>query len=147
LPPLDRLMWWMVKGWVDTKWRPICTSARAMYRTKRPHEGHRAFSSPHSAVGAYDVFWWMSDSSASQHIIPELPEVSRWLFVLMISGGLLERQLPKWGSLATGRNGVIILKFHNKYLQVWLAFKLPYVYDYITKLCSKQTEVIQKHDN
>jgi hypothetical protein len=27
------------------------------------------------------------------------------------------------------------------------AFKLPYVYDYITKLCRKQAEVIQNHDN
>jgi hypothetical protein len=27
------------------------------------------------------------------------------------------------------------------------AFNLPYVYDYITKLCRKQAEVIQKHEN
>jgi hypothetical protein len=27
------------------------------------------------------------------------------------------------------------------------AFKLPYVYDYITKLCMKQAEVIQNHEN
>jgi hypothetical protein len=28
-----------------------------------------------------------------------------------------------------------------------MAFELPYVYDYITKLCSQQTEVIQNHEN
>jgi hypothetical protein len=27
------------------------------------------------------------------------------------------------------------------------AFNLPYVYDYITKLCRKQAEVIQNHEN
>jgi hypothetical protein len=27
------------------------------------------------------------------------------------------------------------------------AFNLPYVYHYITKLCRKQAEVIQNHDN
>jgi hypothetical protein len=28
-----------------------------------------------------------------------------------------------------------------------MAFKIPYVYDYITKLCGQQAEVIQNHDN
>jgi hypothetical protein len=28
-----------------------------------------------------------------------------------------------------------------------LAFQIPYVYDYITKLCRKPAEVIQNHDN
>jgi len=28
-----------------------------------------------------------------------------------------------------------------------LAFQIPYVYDYITKICRKQAEVIQNHDN
>ncbi|PNF41415.1 hypothetical protein B7P43_G14387 [Cryptotermes secundus] len=28
-----------------------------------------------------------------------------------------------------------------------MAFKIPYVYDYITKLCRQQAEVIQNHDN
>jgi hypothetical protein len=28
-----------------------------------------------------------------------------------------------------------------------IAFNLPYVYDYITKLCSKQAEVIRNHEN
>jgi hypothetical protein len=28
-----------------------------------------------------------------------------------------------------------------------MAFKIPYVYDYITKLCRQQREVIQNHDN
>jgi hypothetical protein len=27
------------------------------------------------------------------------------------------------------------------------AFSLPYVYDYITKLCRQQAEVIQNHEN
>jgi hypothetical protein len=27
------------------------------------------------------------------------------------------------------------------------AFQIPYVYDYITKLCRQQAEVIQKHEN
>jgi hypothetical protein len=28
-----------------------------------------------------------------------------------------------------------------------MAFKLPYVYDYITKLCRKQAEVMQNYEN
>jgi hypothetical protein len=28
-----------------------------------------------------------------------------------------------------------------------IAFKIPYVYDYITKLCRQEAEVIQNHDN
>jgi hypothetical protein len=28
-----------------------------------------------------------------------------------------------------------------------LAFQIPFVYDYITKLCRQQVEVIQNHDN
>jgi hypothetical protein len=28
-----------------------------------------------------------------------------------------------------------------------MAFKIPYVYDYITKLCRQQVEVIQNHGN
>jgi hypothetical protein len=28
-----------------------------------------------------------------------------------------------------------------------VAFQIPYVYDYITKLCRQQAEVIQNHDN
>jgi hypothetical protein len=28
-----------------------------------------------------------------------------------------------------------------------LAFKIPYVYHYITKLCSRQAEVILNHEN
>jgi hypothetical protein len=28
-----------------------------------------------------------------------------------------------------------------------MAFKIPYVYDFITKLCRQQAEVIQNHDN
>jgi hypothetical protein len=30
---------------------------------------------------------------------------------------------------------------------IHVAFKIPYVYDFITKLCRKQAEVIQKHYN
>jgi hypothetical protein len=32
-------------------------------------------------------------------------------------------------------------------LDLHVAFKIPYVYDYITKLCSQQAEVIQNCDN
>jgi hypothetical protein len=28
-----------------------------------------------------------------------------------------------------------------------MAFKIPYLYDYITNLCRQQSEVIQNHDN
>jgi hypothetical protein len=28
-----------------------------------------------------------------------------------------------------------------------MAFQIPFVYDYITKLCRQQTEVIRNHDN
>jgi hypothetical protein len=28
-----------------------------------------------------------------------------------------------------------------------MAFEIPFVYDYITKLCRQQAEVIQNHDN
>jgi hypothetical protein len=31
--------------------------------------------------------------------------------------------------------------------ELHVAFKLPYVYDYITKLCMQQAEVIQNHEN
>jgi hypothetical protein len=31
--------------------------------------------------------------------------------------------------------------------QLRVAFKIPYVYDFITKLCRKQAEVIQNHVN
>jgi hypothetical protein len=31
--------------------------------------------------------------------------------------------------------------------ELHMAFKLPYVYDYITKLCRQQAEVIQNHEN
>jgi hypothetical protein len=30
---------------------------------------------------------------------------------------------------------------------MFIAFKIPYVYDYITKLCRQQAEVIQNYDN
>jgi hypothetical protein len=28
-----------------------------------------------------------------------------------------------------------------------VAFQIPYVYDYITKLCKKQAEIIQNYEN
>jgi hypothetical protein len=31
--------------------------------------------------------------------------------------------------------------------ELHMAFNLPYVYDYITKLCRQQAEVIQIHEN
>jgi hypothetical protein len=30
---------------------------------------------------------------------------------------------------------------------VYVAFQIPYVYEYITKLCRQQTEVAQNHEN
>jgi hypothetical protein len=30
---------------------------------------------------------------------------------------------------------------------IHVAFQIPYVYDYITKLCRQQAEVIQNHEN
>jgi hypothetical protein len=32
-------------------------------------------------------------------------------------------------------------------LDLHMAFTLPYIYDYITKLCKQQAEVIQNHEN
>jgi hypothetical protein len=40
-------------------------------------------------------------------------------------------------------SGVNEIVFRNLHL----AFKIPFLYDYITKLCRQQTEVIQNHDN
>jgi hypothetical protein len=36
---------------------------------------------------------------------------------------------------------------HRKFSEVHTAFNLPYVYDYITKLCRRQAEAIQNHEN
>jgi hypothetical protein len=36
---------------------------------------------------------------------------------------------------------------HWKFRDLHMAFKLPYIYDYITKLCRQQGEVIQNHEN
>jgi hypothetical protein len=35
---------------------------------------------------------------------------------------------------------------HTPIRDLHMAFELPYVYDYITKLCSQQTEVIQNNE-
>jgi hypothetical protein len=35
---------------------------------------------------------------------------------------------------------------HTPVRDLHMAFKIPYVYDYITKLCRQQAEVIQNHD-
>jgi hypothetical protein len=32
-------------------------------------------------------------------------------------------------------------------LDLHVAFKIPYIYDFITKLCRQQAEVIQNHEN
>jgi hypothetical protein len=32
-------------------------------------------------------------------------------------------------------------------LELHMAFQVPYIYDYITKLCRQQAEVIQNHEN
>jgi hypothetical protein len=36
---------------------------------------------------------------------------------------------------------------HTPVCDLDLAFKIPYVYDYITKLCRRQAEVILNHEN
>jgi hypothetical protein len=36
---------------------------------------------------------------------------------------------------------------HTSIHDLQMAFKLPYIYDYITKLCRQQAEVIQNHEN
>jgi hypothetical protein len=36
---------------------------------------------------------------------------------------------------------------HTSVHDMYVAFEIPYVYDYITKLCRKQAEVIQNHEN
>jgi hypothetical protein len=38
------------------------------------------------------------------------------------------------------QRGTLVRKLH-------MAFKLPYVYDYIKKLCRQQAEAIQNHEN
>jgi hypothetical protein len=38
------------------------------------------------------------------------------------------------------------LSTHHWYQKV-RAFNIPYIYDYITKLCRQQAEVIQNHEN
>jgi hypothetical protein len=36
---------------------------------------------------------------------------------------------------------------HTPVRELHEAFKIPYIYDYITKLCRQQAEVIQNHEN
>jgi hypothetical protein len=36
---------------------------------------------------------------------------------------------------------------HTPVYELHKAFSIPYIYDYITKLCRKQTKIIQNHDN
>jgi hypothetical protein len=36
---------------------------------------------------------------------------------------------------------------HTSVHDTHVGFQIPYVYDYITKLCRKQAEVIQNHEN
>jgi hypothetical protein len=36
---------------------------------------------------------------------------------------------------------------HTSVRDMHAAFQIPSVYDYVTKLCRKQAEVIQKHEN
>jgi hypothetical protein len=31
--------------------------------------------------------------------------------------------------------------------ELHMAFRVPYIYDYITKLCRQQAEVVQNHEN
>jgi hypothetical protein len=66
---------------------------------------------------------------------------------------------PAW-ELAADTYILKLLRMQNKVLRttgnfprctpvrdLQTAFNLPYVYDYITKLCQKQAEVIQNHEN
>jgi hypothetical protein len=67
--------------------------------------------------------------------------------------------LPAW-ELAVDNHQVKLQRLQNKVLRtignfpkhtpvqdLHMAFKLPYIYDYITKLCRQQAEVIQNHEN
>jgi hypothetical protein len=36
---------------------------------------------------------------------------------------------------------------HTSVRNMHVAFQIPYVYDYITKLCRRQAEIIQNHEN
>jgi hypothetical protein len=36
---------------------------------------------------------------------------------------------------------------HTSVRDMYLAFKVPYIYDYITKLCRRQAEIIKNHEN
>jgi hypothetical protein len=38
-------------------------------------------------------------------------------------------------------------KVYNNWTLLHFAFKIPYVYDYIIKLCRRQAEVILNHEN
>jgi hypothetical protein len=46
-----------------------------------------------------------------------------------------------------------VLRTSGKFLrrtpvrELYMAFQVPYIYDYITKLCRQQAEVIQNHEN
>ncbi|PNF34077.1 hypothetical protein B7P43_G01168 [Cryptotermes secundus] len=66
---------------------------------------------------------------------------------------------PAW-EFATDIHLIKLQRLQNKVLRTFgnfarrtpvrdlcMAFKIPYVYDYITKLCRKQAEVIQNHEN
>jgi hypothetical protein len=66
---------------------------------------------------------------------------------------------PAW-ELAADNHVLKLQRLQNKVLRtienfprrtpvrdLHIAFKLPYIYDYKTKLCSQQAEVIQNHAN
>jgi hypothetical protein len=66
---------------------------------------------------------------------------------------------PAW-EFAADAHLMILQRLQNKILctignyprstpfrDLHLAFQIPFVYDYITKLCRQQAEVIQNHDN
>jgi hypothetical protein len=66
---------------------------------------------------------------------------------------------PSW-EFAADSHLVKLQRLRNKFLrtignlsrrtpirELHMAFKIPYVYDYITKLCGQYTEVIQNHEN
>jgi hypothetical protein len=58
---------------------------------------------------------------------------------------------PAW-EFAADTHRMKLQRLQNKVIRtpvhdLHIAFKIPYVYDYITKLCRQQAEVIQNHDN
>jgi hypothetical protein len=63
--------------------------------------------------------------------------------------GISGRHLPLKIAVPTKQDSLHHWKFPRwtPVCDLHMTFKLPNVYDYITKLCSQQAEVIQNHEN